>query len=63
MVLSDEDRVLVNLGRRLRAMSGAEYERLLRLATKALMAAEIRAPDGRRLVDLTVDSSDELRFT
>ena len=44
-------------------MSGAEYERLLRLATKALMAAEIRAPDGRRLVDLTVDSSDELRFT
>lgn len=63
MVLSDEDRVIVNLGRRLRAASAAEYERALRHLARSLMAAEIIAPNGARLVDLTVDSADELRFT
>ena len=58
MVLSDEDRVVLVLFRKLRASAtGAEYERALRLAVKSLQVASLRRND-RRVVDLTADSCD-----
>jgi hypothetical protein len=57
MILSDDDRVLVNLGRSIRAANAAEYARFLRLAVKTLQVASIKKND-RRTVDLTADSSD-----
>lgn len=50
-------------GRRLRAASAAEYERALRHLMRSLLASAVLAPNGCRVVDLTADSSDELRFT
>lgn len=55
----DEDRVVLVLFRKLRAASGAEYERALRLAVKSLQVASLRKND-RRPVDLTADSRDGL---
>lgn len=59
--LSDEDVVVVTLGRRLRQASAAEYERFLRLAAKALLAVELQ--QGREgVIDLTHRSDDNLRL-
>lgn len=56
-----DDVVVLELARRLRARSAEQYNTFLRLAVKALMAAELLADDDRgdlhgRLVDLTIDS-------
>ena len=59
MVLSDEDRVVVCLFRRLRAASAAESDRALRILAKSLMAAELRRGD-LRAADLTAQSCDGL---
>lgn len=60
--MSDEDVVVVMLARRIRSLSAAEYERFLRLAVKSLQVAELQSGAPDTLVDLTRDSSDELRF-
>lgn len=63
MVLSDEDRVVVVLARKLRAVNGREYARFLRLAAKSLLVAEMRrSTPGEICVDLTERSTDELQI-
>lgn len=61
MVLSDEDRVVVVLARKLRAVNGREYARFLRLAAKSLLVAEMRQGNTAP-VDLTSRSDDDLRL-
>ncbi len=47
--MSDEDQVVVTLGRRLRACCAVEYDRFLRLAVKSLQLAEMRQAKRRDL--------------
>lgn len=55
--LSDEDRVLLAIGRHIRRGSAAEYERFIRHGVRTLHVVEL-ARTGEIAVDLTAQSDD-----